>query len=83
MAGERRRNIIGGSSHVILVLGYSATISDTDYTQSAQIISRFKTEIPGNDTFGASHCNKQYSKSSRFRKQNKQSYYIEKYSGDG
>ena len=51
MADERRRNVIGGSSHVIVVLGYSATISDNDYTQSAQIISRFKTEYPGNCTF--------------------------------
>jgi len=43
---ERRRNAIGGSSHVILVLGYTATISDSDYTQSARIIARFKQENP-------------------------------------
>jgi len=43
---ERRRNAIGGSSHVILVLGYRATISDSDYTQSARIIARFKQENP-------------------------------------
>lgn len=46
MADDRRRNVIGGSSHVILVLGYSATISDTDYTESSKIISRFKRENP-------------------------------------
>lgn len=43
---ERRRNAIGGSSHVILVLGYGATISDSDHTQSARIIARFKQENP-------------------------------------
>jgi len=47
---ERRRNVIGGSSHVILVLGYSATISDSDHSQSAKIITRFKQENPGNGT---------------------------------
>jgi len=31
---------------VILVLGYRATISDSDYTQSARIIARFKQENP-------------------------------------
>ena len=47
---ERRRNAIGGSSHVILVLGYGATISNSDHTQSARIIARFKQENPGNGT---------------------------------
>lgn len=46
LENERRRNVTGGSSLVILVLGYSATISDSDYTQSAQIITRFKRESP-------------------------------------
>ena len=50
VADERRRNVIGGSSPVILVLGYSATISDNDYTESAKIITRFKRENPGNGT---------------------------------
>jgi hypothetical protein len=48
LAGERRRNVIGGASHVILVLGYTATISDTDHRESVQIVSRFKQQIPGN-----------------------------------
>jgi len=43
---ERRRNVIGGSSHVILVLGYRATISERDYTESVKIITRFKRENP-------------------------------------
>lgn len=43
---ERTRNAIGGSSHVILVLGYGATISEGDYTQSAGIITRIKRENP-------------------------------------
>jgi len=47
---ERRRNVIGGSSHVILVLGYTATISENDFTQSVKIIARFKHENPGNET---------------------------------
>jgi len=47
---ERRRNVIGGSSHVILVLGYRATISERDYTESVKIITRFKRENPGNGT---------------------------------
>lgn len=48
LAEERRTNVIGGSSHVILVLGYTATISDKDYSESAQIISTFKQQNPGN-----------------------------------
>jgi hypothetical protein len=46
--GDRRRNIIGGASHVILVLGYAATISDTDHRESVQIVSRLKQHNPGN-----------------------------------
>lgn len=47
LAEERRTKVIGGSSHVILLLGYTATISDTDYRESAQIISTFKQQNPG------------------------------------
>lgn len=46
VAAERRRNVIGGPSHVVLVLGYTATISDADHRESIQIISRFKQQNP-------------------------------------
>ncbi|PNF34286.1 hypothetical protein B7P43_G16547 [Cryptotermes secundus] len=46
LAEQRRRNVIGGPSHVILVLGYTATISDRDHRESVQIISRFKQQNP-------------------------------------
>jgi hypothetical protein len=45
---ERRRNVIGGASHVILVLGYAATISDMDHRESVRIVSTFKRQHPGN-----------------------------------
>jgi hypothetical protein len=58
VAAERRRNVIGGPSHVILVLGYTATISDADHTESIQIVSRFKQQNPGNVLLLLLHINK-------------------------
>ncbi|XP_069678590.1 uncharacterized protein [Periplaneta americana] len=46
VAEERRRGVIGDFSHVIVVLGYSSTISDDDYSQSVKIVTTFKQNNP-------------------------------------
>ena len=44
---ERWKGIVGGASYVILVLGYSATISNEDFNRAVEIIHNFNVNNPG------------------------------------
>ncbi|KAJ9587895.1 hypothetical protein L9F63_018676, partial [Diploptera punctata] len=46
VAEERRVNAIGDLTYVILVLGYSATISNEDFDRSVEIIQNYKSNNP-------------------------------------